>query len=130
MELKLKLETSNAAFHNDCNGHNEGEEVASILRVLADKVEQGECGGLLRDTNGNHVGVWGRQESDDIVRDLPDDIKGLALAEHRNLECEVDVDSRISICEDEGTPGFYVEAWHWVNLDEAAHQTLLFGEGN
>ena len=55
--LKLKLETDNQAFDQA-----EGQEVARILRGLADKLEHldklKECQLPLRDLNGNTVGYY------------------------------------------------------------------------
>ena len=54
--LKLKLETDNQAFDQ------EGQEVARILRGLADRLESldklQECQLPLRDLNGNNVGYY------------------------------------------------------------------------
>ena len=54
--LKLKIKTDNQAFDQ------EGQEVARILRGLADKLEQldkfQECQLPLRDLNGNTVGYY------------------------------------------------------------------------
>ena len=54
--LKLKLETDNQAFNQ------EGQEVASILRGLADRLENldklQECQQPLRDLNGALVGYY------------------------------------------------------------------------
>ena len=54
--LKLKIETDNQAFDQ------EGQEVARILRGLADQVEHldklQECQLPLRDVNGNTVGYY------------------------------------------------------------------------
>ena len=54
--LKLKLETDNQAFNQ------EGQEVARILRDLADRLENldklQECQLPLRDLNGNLVGYY------------------------------------------------------------------------
>ena len=54
--LKLKIETDNQAFDQ------EGQEVARILRGLADQVEHldklQECQLPLRDLNGNTVGYY------------------------------------------------------------------------
>ena len=54
--LKLKLETDNQAFDH------EGQEVARILRALADRLEYldklQECQLPLRDLNGNTVGYY------------------------------------------------------------------------
>jgi hypothetical protein len=61
--LKLKLDTDNQAFDQ------EGQEVARILRGLADQVEHlnklQECQLPLRDLNGNTVGyckTWSDQD--------------------------------------------------------------------
>jgi len=54
--LKLKLETDNQAFDQ------EGQEVARILRDLANRLENldklQECQQPLRDLNGNTVGYY------------------------------------------------------------------------
>ena len=54
--LKLKIETDNQAFDQ------EGQEVARILRGLADRLENldklQECQQPLRDLNGNLVGYY------------------------------------------------------------------------
>lgn len=58
MKLKLEIDMGNAAF-DGCNG----DEAASILRALADRLEGtplhgGHDGANLRDFNGNKVGSW------------------------------------------------------------------------
>ena len=54
--FRIKLDTDNQAFHQ------EGQEVARILRGLADQVEHldklQECQLPLRDLNGNTVGYY------------------------------------------------------------------------
>ena len=52
-ELRLSMELGNDAFADDCAG-----EIARILRVLADRIEQGlpDEPIRLRDVNGNTVG--------------------------------------------------------------------------
>ena len=60
MKFELKIECDNAAFDPD-----HGQEVARILRDAAAKLEQGytparsEGGLVLRDFNGNKVGIAG-----------------------------------------------------------------------
>lgn len=49
--FKLTIKTDNAAFTDDPDA-----EVARILRAAADRVENGEMPGALRDINGNTVG--------------------------------------------------------------------------
>jgi hypothetical protein len=52
----LRLDTGNAAFADGC----EGQEIARILRELAERVEQRACVTgefCLFDYNGNHVGI-------------------------------------------------------------------------
>jgi hypothetical protein len=55
--LEIKLDTSNAAFEDECP-----REVARILRTFADRIENGLGSGLVRgrllDINGNAVGEW------------------------------------------------------------------------
>jgi hypothetical protein len=56
MSFKLKIKTDNAAFTED--GNDGKNEVARILREIADKLEQGYEVGSPRDYNGNKVGEW------------------------------------------------------------------------
>ena len=65
--LKLKLETDNQAFDQ------EGQEVARILRLLADRLENldklQECQLPLRDVNGHNVGyyqTWSDQDDQEV----------------------------------------------------------------
>lgn len=51
--FKLEIETGNAAFEEAVNEH-----VASLLHGVADKVDSGQCEGVVYDGNGNRVGVW------------------------------------------------------------------------
>lgn len=48
----IEIHTGNAAFDADPN-----KEAAMILRKLADKLEQGNLPGFVRDINGNKVGI-------------------------------------------------------------------------
>jgi hypothetical protein len=52
--FNVKISTGNAAFED-----NAGTELARILRELADKLDNGETTGILRDYNGNRVGEYG-----------------------------------------------------------------------
>ena len=52
--FQLKIYTSDAAFADG----DTGEEVARILRELADKVEAGRTSGRVFDLNGNACGNW------------------------------------------------------------------------
>lgn len=56
MGFKLKIKTDNAAFAED--GNDGKNEVARILREIADKLEDGCDVGFPRDINGNKVGEW------------------------------------------------------------------------
>lgn len=47
----LKFETRNAAFDDF-----PASESARILREIAQKIEEGQLSGKIRDVNGNHVG--------------------------------------------------------------------------
>jgi hypothetical protein len=51
--IKLMIETTNDAFADG----NEKNEVARILRELADKLENGNEPTIMRDYNGNVVGT-------------------------------------------------------------------------
>lgn len=50
--VTIKIETDNAAFEEL---HT---ETARILRVLADRIDDGETSGNLFDVNGNRVGCF------------------------------------------------------------------------
>ena len=52
MILSIKLRTGNAAFFE-----NERQEIARILRKIADEVEDGQDVLIPRDANGNVVGI-------------------------------------------------------------------------
>lgn len=52
--MNIRFDTGNAAFDDDNRPH----ESARILRVIADRVEQGEEQGLIHDLNGQKVGEW------------------------------------------------------------------------
>lgn len=73
MAFSLTLDTDNAAFEDGLTGH----EVARILRSAADRLEQGEDSGQLRDVNGNTVGsyllsVGAAVEEPEVVEDDED----------------------------------------------------------
>lgn len=52
--LYVEISTENDAFRED-----KAAEIARILRELADKVQsQPNEGGVLRDINGNPIGMW------------------------------------------------------------------------
>jgi hypothetical protein len=51
--LRVKIETDNDAFA----GHGE-QEVARLLRLVADRVEDGQLDGQLMDINGNRCGAF------------------------------------------------------------------------
>ena len=53
MKFVLKIEADNEAFQPDPR-----VEVARLLRRAADKLEQGDMAGTLRDFNGNTVGEF------------------------------------------------------------------------
>lgn len=55
-ELRVAVAIRNAAFEED-----PGAELARILREAAERLEQGETAGNLRDFNGNAVGSFAIQ---------------------------------------------------------------------
>jgi len=57
MKLKLEIKMDNAAFDEE-GGDGWHYEAARILRDAADKIENGESEGNLRDFNGNLVGSF------------------------------------------------------------------------
>lgn len=63
-DLEFKL--GNAAFDGAAE---RPDEIARILRHVADQVEGGTTDGLIHDLNGNHVGRWAFPEWED---DQPD----------------------------------------------------------
>ena len=56
MDFELKLNCDNGAFWNP------ELEVNRILKLLAEKVENGLVEGVIMDLNGNKVGEWGFTE--------------------------------------------------------------------
>lgn len=60
--FKLEIDTGNAAFDEDNGGA--GEEIARILKAVADKVADGYTEGPCTDFNGNRVGRWYLSERD------------------------------------------------------------------
>lgn len=63
--FELHLDTDNAAFGE--TAAKRSAEVARILRVAADKIEDERIAAPLYDSNGNRVGqfVWDIEESDE-----------------------------------------------------------------
>lgn len=55
--FSAQFDCDNAAFENE-DGTFSREEVARILRALADKIEGGQEEGVCHDLNGNRVGNW------------------------------------------------------------------------
>ena len=53
MRITISLETDNAAF-----GDNRLEEVARLVRQVANEVAKGYTGAFLLDYNGNRVGSY------------------------------------------------------------------------
>jgi hypothetical protein len=51
--FSIRIDTDNAAF-----SANPAEEIARILGVIAEQVENGYQQGLAFDYNGNRVGQW------------------------------------------------------------------------
>jgi hypothetical protein len=51
--VRIEFATSNDSFVRSFDF-----EVASQLRILADRVERGEQAGIVQDSNGNTVGKW------------------------------------------------------------------------
>jgi hypothetical protein len=55
--FKLRLKTENDAVNVSSSGSGAYYEIARILRIVADKIEQEETEGNCRDINGNHIGT-------------------------------------------------------------------------
>lgn len=53
----LQIETTGDAFDADGSGQDR-DELARILRDVADRVEDWQTDGSVRDVNGNTVGRW------------------------------------------------------------------------
>lgn len=51
--LRVQIWTDNDAFAG--NGE---QEVAKLLRQLADRIEEGQCDGRIMDSNGNRCGSF------------------------------------------------------------------------
>lgn len=64
MQFSLQLGMTNDAFQSYENDICDATEVASILRTLADRLDDANVisayisAGTLRDSNGNSVGSW------------------------------------------------------------------------
>jgi hypothetical protein len=60
--IKIEFQTGNAAFDD-----MPGLEIARILRALADKLESATSGtnGPIHDSNGNRVGAYSFEPSED-----------------------------------------------------------------
>lgn len=59
--VEIKFKTSNSAFHDDNGNEDEfyrNQEVARILREIADRVEDYWDRGSIADLNGNKIGEW------------------------------------------------------------------------
>lgn len=59
--VEIKFKTSNAAFHDDNGNEDEyyrNQEVARILREIADRVEDYWDRGSIADLNGIKIGEW------------------------------------------------------------------------
>ncbi len=55
--LEIKMKTSNAALRMD-DGEIDMNVVATMLRNIADSIENGLENGCIMDVNGNNVGNW------------------------------------------------------------------------
>jgi len=53
----LEIETSNAAFGDD-DRQEKLAEIARIIRLLADRLDNGQDEGKVHDINGNRVGTF------------------------------------------------------------------------
>lgn len=60
--LEIKFKTDNAAFHDPYDGSEddyfEAEEIARILKDVADRIRGGRRIGAIMDINGNKVGEF------------------------------------------------------------------------
>ena len=53
MKAKIEINMDNAAFEDGAN-----QEVARVLRALAERLDEDRAPGTLRDKNGNTVGMF------------------------------------------------------------------------
>ncbi len=65
MAFEIHIETDNAAFTDEAARDDErddaaawGQEVARILRYVAEHIVDGYTEGAIHDANGNHVGHY------------------------------------------------------------------------
>ncbi len=59
----LTIKTDGAAFTDEDTGEsNPGPEVSRLLSKIADDINDGSTGGVLRDYNGQNVGTWSLDE--------------------------------------------------------------------
>ena len=55
--MRIKFDTKNAAFDEDCGGGLELQSI-EILKEIIEKLENGAKEGNCFDVNGNKVGEW------------------------------------------------------------------------
>lgn len=55
--LSILINTGNAAFQDD------PRELSRVVREAADRIDEGQTSGILRDSNGNKVGEFGTRKS-------------------------------------------------------------------
>ena len=51
--VRIKYATSSDSFIGNCR-----HQAAAQLRIIAERIENGECAGNVQDTNGNTIGKW------------------------------------------------------------------------
>ncbi len=79
--FKLEISTANAAFH-DSGPTACADELARLLRDIADSVEAGNEAGSARDNNGNRCGGWSITETDgESLEDIAADLLAYKAAE-------------------------------------------------
>ena len=55
--MRIKFDTKNAAFSEECGGGLEWQSI-EILKEIIEKLENGTKEGICFDVNGNKVGEW------------------------------------------------------------------------
>lgn len=76
--FRLEIQTDNAAFGDTHDERN--AELAKILRDTAKRLEQGAGAGVIRDTNGNRVGMFSPYHDSAALTFHPDTHAGYRAA--------------------------------------------------
>lgn len=84
MKFTLEIDSDNAAMRSR-------EDVVDTLRNVIDRLERGGVGNHIYDVNGNKVGTWEFDDSEDSRKELCEKVRGLSRARKVELLRDVQV---------------------------------------